>query len=45
MSNEQDRESVKEDMYEDLAELAPHRIAGLGVTVEELGQFLSPSKV
>ncbi|MBP9726042.1 MAG: Fic family protein [Gammaproteobacteria bacterium] len=37
---EKDQMNFKEDLIDDLVELAPPRIAGLGVTVEELQQWL-----
>jgi hypothetical protein len=36
---EKDQAGFLEDIQEDLAELAPQHIAGLGITIEELNQW------
>lgn len=40
---EKDQASFLEDIQEDLSELAPQHIAGLGITIEELNQWQSIS--
>ncbi len=37
---EEDRENFLEDVHEDLKELGPQRIAGLGITIEQLNNWL-----
>ena len=39
--NEVDRRKVRDDIDEDLREIAPERIAGLGISIEELNAWLA----
>ncbi len=39
-----DQQQVSEDLREDLAEMAPQRIAGLGVTPAQLADWLTAQK-
>jgi len=42
--NKDDRENFIEDIQQDLADIAPHRIAGMGITISQLNAWLKKRK-